>query len=586
MDAESPQDLQATFCATLVDEWVLAGLSKAVISPGSRSTPLALALAESEMFDVHVVLDERSASFMALGIGLASAMPAVLLTTSGTATAHLLGAVAEADLSGVPMIVCTADRPPELHGVGAAQTIEQAGLFAGKVRWSADPGVPAAENRFAWRSLGARSVIEAMGGYGGRVGPVHLNLAFREPLIGRVGDLPAPRTVGPWHNSVVNAAALIDGAPEVRHLAMGDRGIIVAGAGCGDPAPIHALAERLGWPVLADARSGARIERPTTVATADALLRDPLTAERLRPEVVFRFGAPWASKVLNQWLAGSRAEQVLVDANGAWWDPDRTAEFIVRSMPDAFSAAFDWADLSPAPPDWLSAWTHAEQAAQQAMQTVFDDELDGMCEPAIARHLTRILPEGSILVVSSSMPVRDVEWFGAVRSGLRVLANRGANGIDGVTSTVLGAAASDASGPVVGLIGDLAFLHDSTALLTAASGRVDVMLVVIDNHGGAIFEFLPQAGAIDRDRFEQLFGTPQQVDLAALVAAHGIAVTEVRSLAQLEMEVKQHAYGHGARVLIAHTDRRANVEVHERINRKVAAAVHTALDDYDLDDEA
>jgi 2-succinyl-5-enolpyruvyl-6-hydroxy-3-cyclohexene-1-carboxylate synthase len=359
--------------------------------------------------------------------------------------------------------------------------------------------------------------------------------------------------------------------------------VFIVGGGAGDPEAVHELASRLGWPVLADARSGARLDRPTTVAAADAILRDPATAALLRPEVVIRLGAPWASKVVSQWLAASRAEQVLVDVNGAWWDPDRTAEFVWRGRPDAFCRAEEWADASAAPPDWLAAWQSAEGAAQAVMDVALSGTDGQLDDPTIARALTREMPLGSTLVTAASMPMREVEWYGVRRDGLRVLANRGANGIDGVTSTVLGVAAADASVLVVGLLGDLAFLHDSTALLTAAGGRIDALLVVVDNHGGAIFEFLPQAAALDRARFEQLFGTPQHADLVALAAAYGVAATEVSSVAELADAIKKYAYESGTRVIYARTDRTKTVAVHEALHAEVAGAVAAALDGFDLD---
>ncbi len=268
----------ASFSATLVDEWVRAGLTDAVLAPGSRSTPLAVALARESRIALHVRLDERSAAFFALGIGLATGRPAVLLTTSGTAAVEVHAAVVEAHLSRVPMIVCTADRPPELHHVGAPQTIEQGGLFAGAVRFFAEPGVPDDRGRWSWRSLGSRLVAEATVGPMGP-GPVHANLAFREPLLEMPGELPPGRRNGrPWHR-----AGIVRRVPEPASLDAlvgltrpAARGLIVAGAGAGTPEVVRRLADTLGWPVLADPRSGARVPGAAgapTVAAADALLR-------------------------------------------------------------------------------------------------------------------------------------------------------------------------------------------------------------------------------------------------------------------------------------------------------------------------
>ncbi|MGH9298216.1 MAG: 2-succinyl-5-enolpyruvyl-6-hydroxy-3-cyclohexene-1-carboxylic-acid synthase, partial [Acidimicrobiales bacterium] len=305
----------ATFSATLVDEWARAGVRHAIVCPGSRSTPLALALAASEHIEVHVSLDERSGAFVTLGIGIESAMPAVLLTTSGTAAVEAHAAVVEAHQALVPLLVCTADRPPELHHVGAPQTIEQGPLYQGVTRWSVDPGVPDETSASTWRSLGARAVAECMAGPRGP-GPVHLNLPFRDPLLGEPGDLPPPRSgAAPWHAVADRRAALSSEAERLlasvlsKSLALPfSRGLLVAGAGCGDPGLVHAAARALGWPVLADPRSNCRNlesrDRAVVIATADSLLRSVEFAAGHQPDVIVRLGAPPASKLVTELLAG------------------------------------------------------------------------------------------------------------------------------------------------------------------------------------------------------------------------------------------------------------------------------------------
>ena len=259
-------DVAATFCATVVDEWARAGVTDAVLAPGSRSTPMALALAVDSRIRLHVFLDERSAGFFALGIALRTGNPAPVLTTSGTAAAELHAAVIESHHAGVPLIAVTADRPPEAQGVGAPQTIDQDDLFGRVLRWRAGPGVPEAAAADGWRSLASRTVAEARG-FGGRPGPVHLNLAFREPLVGRPGPLPPGRDGGaPWHQALV--APRVGPLPltELAGRLSGRSGVIVGGAGTGDPVAVHHLADLLGWPVLADACSTARtrIQQPTS----------------------------------------------------------------------------------------------------------------------------------------------------------------------------------------------------------------------------------------------------------------------------------------------------------------------------------
>ena len=441
-------DLQAAFCATLVDEWVRCGLSHAVVCPGSRSTPLALALAADGRIAVHVRLDERSAGFTAVGIGLATGSPAAVVVTSGTAAAELHAAVLEADLAAVPLLVCTADRPPELHDVGAPQTADQTRLFGVAVRWFADPGVPAGEARHAWRSLAARSLSAASGG-SGAPGPVHLNLPFREPLLGSadVGGMPEGRPDGrPWHTVAAPPAVPPPGLARALVtrglLDRSRRGVISAGAGCGRPEGVLALARALGWPVLADPRSPLRTDVPEVVATADSLLRAEAFAEAHRPEVVLRLGARWASKVVAAHLAP--ADQVVVDPTGRWSDPELAADLVVRSDPGGFCRAVAAAASAGGAPSgsarWAASWREAEAVGRAAIDAALAPG-ESWGEPALARRLVAALPGGSDLVVSSSMPVRDVEAFGLPRhEPPRVLANRGVNGIDGVVSTALGVA--------------------------------------------------------------------------------------------------------------------------------------------------
>jgi 2-succinyl-5-enolpyruvyl-6-hydroxy-3-cyclohexene-1-carboxylate synthase len=540
----SGANVQATFCATLVDEWIRCGLTHAVVAPGSRSTPLALALATSAI-ELVVHHDERSAAFTALGLGLSSGRPAVLLCTSGTAAAELHPAVIEASLSRVPMLVCTADRPPELQSVGAPQTIDQTHLFGRAPRWFAEPGVADEATAASWRSLAARAVAEATGS---RPGPVHLNLAFREPLVGEAGPLPAARAEGGWHRTSSSPGVPVTVVPA-------GRGVLVAGGAIADPAGVADLSARLGWPVLADPRSGCRV--PGAIAAFDALLRVPAFAGANRPDVVVRLGEPPASKVLNGWLA-QVPQQMAVEATGTWFDPERTAAELVTAEPGAWCRS---ATGSPAPSDWLATWQAADAAAQQ----VYDERLAELSEPAVARAV--FAAARGTIVVASSMPVRDLEWYAGHRRDVRVLANRGANGIDGVVSTGVGVAL--AGGAVTVLVGDVAFLHDSNALLGLADRGVDLCVVVVDNRGGGIFSFLPQAQLLAPARFEQLFGTPHSVDLVGLGRAHGVTAAEASSLDDLRAVLA----GSGPRLVVVRTDRATNVTLHDALNQAVAAAL-------------
>ena len=558
---------QATYCATLVDEFVRGGVTDAVISPGSRSTPLALALAGNEWLRVHVILDERSAGFFAVGLAQASGRPPVVLTTSGTAAAELVPAVVEAHQARLPMVVCTADRPPDLHHISAPQTIVQRGIYAEAVRWSFEPGVVEGLPETAWRSLASRAVAEATANVAGP-GPVHLNLAFRDPLVEEPGALPEGRPdFRPWHR-----ADRTPGTP-ARELAAelhGRRGVIVAGKRCGRTA-IHHLAEALQWPVLADPRSQAR-GGPTSVAAFDGLLRSPGFRPSGDVETVLRLGEPPASKVLSQWLARlDGAEQLVVDPYGRWPDPERRADRVVHADPTAFCSELMDA-VHPAPDGWLGPWLAAEAAAQAAIDDVLSTHPEAT-EPGTARQLTSALPDDVTLFVSSSMPIRDIEWFGHPMSAHKVHANRGANGIDGIVSSALGVAAASGRAGAVALLGDLAFLHDAGGLLGAGDRGVSCTFVVLDNGGGGIFSFLPQATALPAERFEQLFGTPQRADLVALAGAHGIGSTVVERADEVLPAVEAARAAGDVRVVIVRTDRAANVAVHDELHAAVAAAL-------------
>lgn len=607
--------------AAMVDEWARSGVRHGVVCPGSRSTPLALALAADGRITVHVRLDERSAGFVALGIGVAGAGPAVLCTTSGTAAAEVHAAVLEAHHAHVPLLVCTADRPAELHDVGAPQTVTQEGLFARAVRWQASPGVADLATASSWRSVAARAVCEAQGHPAGP-GPVHLDLAFREPLVGRPVTVPPGRPDGaPWHVATrARAADPSAVAADIAALGLGRAGgsiegpsvvdgVVVAGAGCGDADAVMALARGLGWPVLADPLSGCRqLDAVAVVAAADAILREPGAAARLRPQAVLRLGRPWASKVLNQWLDGLPPEVAQVSVPGVWPGADagrvigrvcaadpgdwcRVAAVLLHA-PGAPSASEDgWPPpggttsvskapaAAPAPHrggPWLGGWMAAEQAARRTIDGWVADH-PGLTEPGVAHTVLAAVASGTTVFVASSMPVRDAEWYGPVRHDHPpVFANRGANGIDGVVSTAVGVALSGR--PVVALVGDLAFLHDCTAWVRPAGPEPDCTVVVVDNGGGGIFSFLTQADELPDDVFGSLFATPQAVDVGRVAAGLDVPVTEVSDLGALAQALAE-VPGGGLRVVHARVPgHQSNVAIHAEIHVAVSAAVRRALD--------
>jgi 2-succinyl-5-enolpyruvyl-6-hydroxy-3-cyclohexene-1-carboxylate synthase len=563
---------QATFCATFVDELVASGVTDAVLCPGSRSTPLALAIASSEL-RLHVRLDERSAGFFAQGLARITKRPVLVVVTSGTAAAELLASVVEASLDRVPLVIATADRPPELQEIGAPQTIRQRDLFGTHVRLALDPGPVHALDEREWRPLVSRAVLEASG-VRGQPGPVHLNLAFVEPLLGEVGPLPPRRAGGRGWYEVDEPVHSVEPAGSTSAR----RTVVVAGAGIGRPSVLLDAARQLNWPVIADPRSGCRRSDEVVIAAADSFLREPAVREALRAERLILAGAPPASKVLGELIADaavSGVEILVLGVDGPARHPQRTAATFVLGEPAGLVAAMA-SNEAPAAASWLDGWRRADAAAQGALEQAL--ETPALSEPAVARLLSRSLSGSEVLVCSSSMPIRDLEWFGAITDDpALVIANRGANGIDGVVSTAMGVAAGHA-GATVCLIGDLAFLHDVSALVDQGKDEVSLTIVVLDNGGGGIFSFLPQHGAVGHERFEQLFGTPPRVSIESVARGFGIVVRTVATRLELSDVLAQSRTTSGVTVVIAEIpDREANVELHDALHAAVGAAASKAL---------
>ena len=566
------------FALTLVDELARAGVTDAFLAPGSRSAPVALALAEHPGIRVHVHLDERSAAFFALGAAKRSGRAVVALCTSGTAAANFHPAVLEADLARVPLLVLTADRPPELRGTGANQATDQLKLYGSAVRWFCEAGVPTGEpgaGRY-WRSLASRAWAEATGP---PAGPVHLNLAFADPLVppapegearlagepvaGRAGG--APWTVTP---AGVRSAALGDVAELAEAVRANPRGLLVAGWGADlDPAAVDAFAAASGWPVLADPLSGAR-RGPAAISTYDGLVRAPRFAAASRPSLVVRVGGAPTSKALTAWLDES-IPQVLVDPSGGWADPARAASLRLTADPsDLLAATAALLTAGPASP-WLRNWLEAERLAREAIDGLLDEWAEPF-EGRVARDLVGWVPTGGTLVVGSSMPVRDVDAFARPREGLRFVANRGLSGIDGFVATALGVAAAGDE-PVVALCGDLTLLHDASSLLGAAGRSRGAVLVVVDNDGGGIFSFLPQA-QLPGDLFEPLFGTPHGLDLTVLAAAARVPARVVEKAADLVPALDAALDGGGTQLVVVRSDRAGNLARHRAVTEAVAVA--------------
>ncbi|HXE44766.1 MAG TPA: 2-succinyl-5-enolpyruvyl-6-hydroxy-3-cyclohexene-1-carboxylic-acid synthase [Conexibacter sp.] len=559
--------LLRAFC----EELVRCGMTDACTSPGSRSTPIVLSFARTPGLRAWSHVDERVAGFFALGLAKRSGRPVAIACTSGTAAAELAPAVIEAAEARVPLIVLTADRPPELRDVGAGQTIDQLKLYGAAAKWFVEVGThEATPERVRWmRALACRAVWTALDG---RPGPVHLNVPLREPLVldGPLPEDPAPgRTDGrPWvAHPVVPAPADLPDVP----VAPAPRAVLVAGRDERDPALGEALAtfaEAARYPLLADPLSGAR-RGPAAIEHYDALLRDPGLAAELRPELVLRVGDLPTSKPLRAWLAGlGDVPQIALDAEGAWHDPAGVVSARIAANPRAALAALTPAHRGAGDPAWLDRWRAADRAAAGAIAATLGDELS---EPRVAAELVAALPPEATLFVAASMPIRDLETFAAARDAPpRILSNRGANGIDGTVAAALGAAAAG-DGPVVLHIGDVALAYDLSALLSARRLGLDLTIVLVNNGGGGIFDFLPVAR--EGADFEQHVATPTGLDFAQAAALYGARHAPVNDVAALRAELERAIGGDGVTILEATTERAANVALHRRVWGAVAAAL-------------
>jgi 2-succinyl-5-enolpyruvyl-6-hydroxy-3-cyclohexene-1-carboxylate synthase len=537
-----------------VEELYRCGMRHAVTSPGSRNAPIALTLAAQEGIEAVSVIDERSAGFVALGMAKASGRPVAVTCTSGTAAANLHPAVVEAYEARVPLIVLTADRPPELREVGAGQAIDQIKLYGTAAKWFVEVGThdPGRETAIHHRALACRAYWTARGG---RPGPVHLNFPLREPLA------PVPDSDGldptdwagradgrPWTEVREHASAphSDDVHAVAERIAAEPRGLIVCGPTTDPIADAAALlAAEAGWPLLAEPTSGARCgdhDRSNVIAHYDVLLRIERFVEEVSPALVLRVGDMPTSKPLREFVA--KASQIVVDPNGAWHEPTRTAELVLQAGAEHTLSALAGAVEMRSPngdEEWAARWRDADAKVSPAV----GDAPEGF-EGRILAGLEPELPDDAVVWVSSSMPIRDVEaFFPQSPKRLRFLANRGANGIDGVVSSAMGAAV--ASGlPTWVLIGELALQHDAGGLLAARRAGVELEIVCLNNGGGGIFDFLPVAEHADPAAYEAHVATPSEgVDLTALWPG----LREVR------------------------TDRRQNVRLHRELVERLAQSL-------------
>jgi 2-succinyl-5-enolpyruvyl-6-hydroxy-3-cyclohexene-1-carboxylate synthase len=490
------------FATVVVDELIRSGVREAVLAPGSRSAPLALALAAADRegrLRLHVRIDERTAGFLAIGLIRGTGLPVPVVTTSGTAVVNLHPAVLEASHSGLPLIVLSADRPPELRGSGANQTTDQLKVFGSAVRLFHEVGTPVRElGQVAyWRSTIARAVSAAVGARTADPGPVQLNCALAEPLV--PGDAPEwPESLdgrsGPW-------TAVHAGAAQPTAVGAGPKTVVVAGDGASQAARLTAEAGR--WPLFAEPSSRARTG-PAVISAYRLLLSSELAGEIER---VLVFGHPTLSRPITRLLARPDVEVVVVAPTGLWPDAGHRAAAVVTGLEVTAADGTDW----------LARWQHADQLARPALDKVLADGLTG---PAVAAIVADAVGADGMLVVASSNSVRDLDLAPVVP--IRTVANRGLAGIDGTLSTAVGAALANA-GATHALIGDLAFLHDFNGLVIGPDEpRPDLRIVVVNDNGGGIFSTLEQGAEAHATHFDRVFGTPHNTNLAALCAAANI----------------------------------------------------------------
>ncbi len=547
--------LNQRWAATIVGALVNGGVRHVVLSPGSRSTPLALAVADRSDLSVHVVMDERSAAFLALGLSKALQRPAAVICTSGTAGAHHLPALLEAREGATPMISITADRPFELHGFGAPQTIDQHGLFGSAVRASVSLADPAEEGVAHLAPVVAKLLS-------GSRGPVHLNVPFREPLVhpdGLAGPVITPSS------PVFSSGA---GVPELslvkQAIASTTRGVILVGPrerDDGFPAAVNELGRALGFPVFAEAASNCRFGFPESIWAYDALVRSAKWAERVRPEVVLRFGGGLTLKQPQAWLDSSRARIFAFADDSQPFDPNHSAEGFYSGDLSAIARALTQAGKGELRSLVLSA--------QERLERVLDART-AMEEGPIARTVLRALPAGTNVLLASSMPIRDADAFAQTNERLRVFANRGVNGIDGLISTAAGIAL--ARGRTVLLTGDVAALHDLSGWLAAKSAPLTV--VVVNNDGGGIFSFLPVASRTPH--FERLFGTPHGVDFEHVARLANATFHRPKTLVELRDSVRGSLSSSRLELIEVQTDRSANVEAHRSLNTALVEALEAS----------
>jgi 2-succinyl-5-enolpyruvyl-6-hydroxy-3-cyclohexene-1-carboxylate synthase len=548
-----------------VDQLAFSGIENVVISPGSRSTPLAMAFAENRDIEHWVHLDERSAAFFALGMAKEQQKPVAIVCTSGTAAANYYPAVVEAFYSRVPLVVLTADRPHELRDVGAPQAIDQTHLFGHYVCWYKDMAIPEPGLHMYARRQAARAVEESIGG---NKGPVHLNMPFREPLVpdftlnGLWRDAATPIPKAAAGKSILTKEEIIQLKKRLNH---NQKGVIVVGP-LNDSSlvgPVTTLASRLGVPILSDPLSGLRSgehDKRNIVENYDSLLKSTELREQLQPDFILRFGAMPVSKAYLKWVQklGDEVDHVIVESYNSYREPAGiSAQFIWSDPVLLCEELADQLAEGSLETDWLNKWKNLNKTAKDLMLKEPEEPLN---EGHAVVYLSESLSEGSNLFVGNSMPIRDVDsFFMSTPKDIRILTNRGANGIDGVVSSAIGSAVSGR--PTTLLLGDISFFHDLNGLWMAKHYNIPLTIVVINNNGGGIFSYLPQAN--EEKHFEELFGTPVNLDFSHAIQMFGGAHKKVETWSEYKQALDQSQHHDGIFVIEALTSRNDHVDFHK-----------------------
>ncbi len=607
--SQEPVNPTYAYIGAFVDELQRAGVGNVVICPGSRSTPLAMAFAAQPGMRTWMHVDERSAAYFGLGMAKRLRQPVALLCTSGTAAANFLPALVEAKLTHVPLLVLTADRPHELRDNGAPQSIDQNRLYGTYVKWFVEVALPEATNA-ALRYIRTIAVRASALAKALPAGPVHLNFPLREPLTPEpLLDQPLPpdeeRDPVAWWGRADNAP-YVDvhdaqaGAPDAATMASLTnmvhrvrRGLIIVGPN-DDPSltePLVRLAQCLGYPILADPLSQLRCgdqDAGIVLSSYDAFLRIHSFTERAQPALVLRFGAMPTSKPLLLYLKRyASCPLVVIDGHNGWDEPTQLASTLIHADPatlcqSLFSTLMQSDEQPSSSKEWIAMWQSADRVARQTMQATINT-FDQFFEGRVFSELANLLPDETTLYVGNSMPVRDLDtFFSRTSQRVHIMGNRGANGIDGVISSALGASAgagtrfSPSGGrqgkPALLVIGDLSFFHDLNGLLAARLHKLNLTIVLINNDGGGIFSFLPQAAY--PEHFEQLFGTPTGLDFRLAVQMYGGHYQKVESWEQFREQVGQGLESGGLHVIEVQTERASNVQMHRQLWEVVGQALH------------